>query len=598
MPTRGAKGRSRSRGRAAASPKAAPAKKASVTSTASKMDFEEGDQVMARWPGTSLFYRSKITYVREEDNEYDCQFEDGTVYTLKAKDVKKNVAKKDTGKKTPSRSRSRGRSPGRKPKSAASSPATSSTRVSRRSAAVTAAPKPEQTPTRQSARIAAKADAISDDEERSKAIPNPDIPTGSKKSTLIGSLKNISFEWVGTLVMMAFFPFILISLHTLCTKTSCKIALPFDKLPKTLKGYYDPQALLMVIGFSFALRVLALLPIGSLVRTANGNEVRMNGFLSLWTLFGTVGLLAYKKLIDLSVVQSKYFYLMTSSLILALVMSLVARIWAYFFPGKKSNVNPKGNTGNFIVDFFNGREFNPYIGRHDIKLHTFRYSMIGLAVLNLAMVLDDFMKAGKVNGPVSMAACFQIIYSMDAMFFEEYFFFSHDAMNTGYGFSLVSSYNSFPFLPTLITRYLIFRHPTVQWYYLVGIAVLYLVGYIIFRASETQRCEFAKDPGNAAMKNLETLPTAGGRKLLISGWWGIVRHPNFLGEILIQWAWVLPAVCTAGKVDLLVYYLPIFTTLVLLIRCRQQNARNRKKYGNAWQTYCERVPKNLIPKVY
>merc|ERR1711963_171117 len=157
----------------------------------------------------------------------------------------------------------------RKPKSAASSPATSSTRVSRRSAAVTAAPKPEQTPTRQSARIAAKADAISDDEERSKAIPNPDIPTGSKKSTLIGSLKNISFEWVGTLVMMAFFPFILISLHTLCTKTSCKIALPFDKLPKTLKGYYDPQALLMVIGFSFALRVLALLPIGSLVRTAN-----------------------------------------------------------------------------------------------------------------------------------------------------------------------------------------------------------------------------------------------------------------------------------------------------------------------------------------
>ena len=105
--------------------------------------------------------------------------------------------------------------------------------------------------------------------------------------------------------------------------------------------------------------------------------------------------------------------------------------------------------------------------------------------------------------------------------------------------------------------------PTVQWYYLVGIAVLYLVGYIIFRASETQRCEFAKDPGNAAMKSkflkmmpsffknfltkiliftdLETLPTAGGRKLLISGWWGIVRHPNFLGEILIQWAWVLPA---------------------------------------------------------
>ena len=41
--------------------------------------------------------------------------------------------------------------------------------------------------------------------------------------------------------------------------------------------------------------------------------------------------------------------------------------------------------------------------------------------------------------------------------------------------------------------------------------------------------------------DLETLPTAGGRKLLISGWWGMVRHPNYLGEILIQWSWVLPA---------------------------------------------------------
>jgi len=158
--------------------------------------------------------------------------------------------------------------------------------------------------------------------------------------------------------------------------------------------------------------------------------------------------------------------------------------------------------------------------------------------------------------------------------------------------------NSFPFLPTLITKYLIDRQPTMEWYYLVAIGVLNAIGYIIFRASETQRCEFAKDPNSDSMKQLESLPTAGGRKLLISGWWGMVRHPNYLGEILIQWSWVLPAVTTAGRVDLLVYYLPIFTTLVLLMRCRQQNARNRKKYGLAWETYCEKVPSNLIPKIY
>ena len=84
--------------------------------------------------------------------------------------------------------------------------------------------------------------------------------------------------------------------------------------------------------------------------------------------------------------------------------------------------------------------------------------MIGLATINVAMVVNDIMaKGGKVNPLIVMASAFQVLYALDAVFFEEYFFFSHDAMNTGFGFSLVSSYNSFPFLPTLITKYLIER---------------------------------------------------------------------------------------------------------------------------------------------
>ena len=111
----------RSKSRGAAAEKKAPAKKAAAAApaappaAATKMDFEEGDAVMARWPGTALYFKSKVTYVRDDDNEYDVQFEDGTIYTLKAKEVKKMEAI-PTAKKTPSRSRSRGRSPSRKSK--------------------------------------------------------------------------------------------------------------------------------------------------------------------------------------------------------------------------------------------------------------------------------------------------------------------------------------------------------------------------------------------------------------------------------------------------------------------------------------------------
>ena len=47
------------------------------------MQFGEGDAVMARWPGSSLFFKAKINFVRDDDNEYDVEYENGTVYTIK-----------------------------------------------------------------------------------------------------------------------------------------------------------------------------------------------------------------------------------------------------------------------------------------------------------------------------------------------------------------------------------------------------------------------------------------------------------------------------------------------------------------------------------
>ena len=106
---------------------------------------------------------------------------------------------------------------------------------------------------------------------------------------------------------------------------------------------------------------------------------------------------------------------------------------------------------------------------------------------------------------------------------------------------MISSYLTFPFLPTLITRYMIYHSPHVEWYYLALIGCLNLLGYIIYRSSENQRCELAKNPNNPNLTHLETFETIANRKLIVSGWWGMVRHPNYLGELLIQWSWVLPA---------------------------------------------------------
>ena len=84
---------------------------------------------------------------------------------------------------------------------------------------------------------------------------------------------------------------------------------------------------------------------------------------------------------------------------------------------------------------------------------------------------------------------------------------------------------------------------------------------------------------------------------------------QWITELFLVWcvAYKLPinvefslkfSACTAGRVDLLIYYLPVFTTLMILCRCSQQNKRNEKKLGAAWTSYCQRVPSNLIPKVF
>ena len=110
------------------------------------------------------------------------QYEDGTVFTIKAKDVKKQIVQV---KKRPARSRSRGRSPGRKASSRGRkqvdlSPDTSpevKVKAPKSAAKPKATPKAKvepPTPTRQSTRIATRRALaeLSGDESEQKPKPS------------------------------------------------------------------------------------------------------------------------------------------------------------------------------------------------------------------------------------------------------------------------------------------------------------------------------------------------------------------------------------------------------------------------------------------
>merc|ERR1711992_230358 len=343
--------------------------------------------------------------------------------------------------------------------------------------------KPVVTPSRVSRRLAEKAvtDAISDDEGESKVklAPNPELPDAR------GKKKGWSFQWLMALLTMVLAPAILVSLHTLCTKASCKLQVP--KFSTNVNDYFNLNALLIVVAAGSLVMNFGFLPVGKVV-----NGQRMNGFLAmLLALFSVPALVYYK--VPLNIVGDNYFQIMVTCIAFSFVDSL--QYYAMSFKAPKNQLNSKGNTGNPIVDIYNGRTLNPKVMGLDVKLGALRFSMATLALLNVAMVADSIVSAGgKTNPAVILAASFQVFYAMDALFFEEYYFFSRDALNSGCGWSLISTYITFPFLPTLVTRYLLDRNPVVAWYYLALIGIMNVLGYVIFRSSETTRCEFAKDP--------------------------------------------------------------------------------------------------------
>jgi len=591
--------RSRSRGRAPApakTPKSPPTPKATKKVKAApvehEMQFAEGAPIMARWPGSSLFFKATVRYVRDDDNEYDVEYENGTVYTIKAKDCYKQESAVLKKTSTRARSRSRGRSPARaaaKKKEAAEDATDAPKKVEKPAAAPTkAVEKPKlkvETPTRMSARIAAKVDAYSDDEsEKVKLAPNPELPDAR------GKRKGWNLEWVYVILFMVIPSVVLVTLHTLCN-TGCKLAMP--KFSKDLKTYVDLTSFGMTAAFGITVDALSYLPVGKVV-----NGRRMNGFVGLLLMMLVVPVLIHFK-VPISIVNEKYFTLMTSAILSTVACSLLSYGIAKWRGVYVTNQNPKGNTGNPLVDIFNGVEMNPTHFNLDWKLNMLRFSMMSMAMLNVLMVADNVVATGgKVAPQLVLAAAFQIMFAMDALFFEEYFCLSHDAMNTGFGWSLIWSYSTFPFMTTMITRYLLTVSTVMPWYYLVAIGLLNGLGYLIYRSSEIQRCEFAKNPSNPALAHLETLTGGKNAKLVVSGWAGLVRHPNRLGEILVSWSWILPAVCSLGATSLVPYFLPVMTTFLLVVRSHQINIKNKRKYGSAWTAYTEKVKYNIIPYVY
>ncbi|XP_076971875.1 delta(14)-sterol reductase TM7SF2 isoform X1 [Tamandua tetradactyla] len=376
--------------------------------------------------------------------------------------------------------------------------------------------------------------------------------------------------------------------------------------PPSLPGLevlWSPRVLLLWLTWLGLQAGLYLLPASKM---AEGQELKdksrlrypINGFqaLVLTALLVGLGVAAGLPLVTLPEMLLPLAFAATLTAfifsLLLYVKSLVAPAWA---------LAPGGNSGNPIYDFFLGRELNPQAGFLDIKYFCeLRPGLIGWVLINLSLLMQEV----ELRGSPSLAMClvngFQLLYVGDALWHEalslqEAILTTMDITHDGFGFMLAFGDLAWvPFTYSLQAQFLL-HHPQPLGLPMASIiCFINVIGYYIFRGANSQKNTFRKNPSDPRVADLETISTATGRRLLVSGWWGMVRHPNYLGDLIMALAWSLPC----GVCHLLPYFYLFYFTVLLVHREARDEQQCLQKYGLAWHEYCQRVPYRIVPYIY
>lgn len=441
-----------------------------------------------------------------------------------------------------------------------------------------------------------KFDEVNSKEEKLIA-KEPDLPRMFPVAT--PQRKELEFGGIpGALLLMLGLPLIVILLLSLCRQGNPSL-LSFPSPLPALRDLWEPRASGLYLLWFFVQALFYLLPVGKVVEglpLVDGRRLkyRLNGFFAFVLTSAVLGAALLWGL-QLHYLFDHFLQLAVAAMVFAAVLSVY--LYARARKAPRDELSP-ASCGNAIYDFFIGRELNPRIGSFDLKYFCeLRPGLMGWVVINLAMLLAEMKEQDRATPSLAMVLVnsFQLLYVIDALWNEEALLTTMDIVHDGFGFMLAfGDLVWVPFTYSLQAFYLV-RHPhELSWPLATLIIALKLCGYIIFRCANSQKNAFRKNPTDPKLAHLKTIHTSTGKNLLVSGWWGFVRHPNYLGDLIMALAWSLPC----GFKHALPYFYVVYFAMLLVHREARDEQLCRRKYGLAWERYCQCVPYRLLPGVY
>ena len=412
-------------------------------------------------------------------------------------------------------------------------------------------------------------------------------------------------------------PFLVIYFWGSCEKYNCSLLAPLIDLAKAKNFFlwtinFIPKPTLSgftILGFWLCLQAIFYTFLPS--KIAHGQVTpagyllpyKVNG-LNAWILTHFLfGVCCYFGVISPSIIYDNWEGLLVAANFYGYFLTLFAYLKANLFP---SHPEDRKFSGSFLYDLFMGIELNPRIRNFDFKLfHNGRPGILAWTLINLSFLFAQYKIHGFVSNSMILVNFLQFLYVIDFFINEDWYLRTIDIAHDHFGFYLAWGDSVWlPFMYTLQSHYLVHHPIDLHPFYFLVVIGLGIFGYYIFRTVNHQKDLVRKSKGMCSIwgkpakyieaKYKSTDNTKHTSLLLCSGYWGVSRHFNYVGDLCLSLSMCL----SCGFNHLLPYFYIIFMSILLLHRIERDHQRCDGKYGKYWQEYCQVVPYKLIPFVY
>lgn len=294
------------------------------------------------------------------------------------------------------------------------------------------------------------------------------------------------------------------------------------------------------------------------------------------------------KLVRLSIFVDEFWALWSTVNVFAVTASAFLYVKGFMGKSYLGEYVDHHSHGSFLMDLWLGRELNPRIGSFDLKFVAYRVAMIFWLILNFAFLAKQFEISGTCTYRMIFYQITTGIYILDYFWNEEKILTTWDIISEEFGHMLVfGDYVFIPFVFSIQAHYLLDYPDFDSVLPMIFIFVLYVIGYYIFRVGNSQKNQYKTEPNKTIWgKKPQTI----GGKLLVSGFWGIGRHINYTGDIIMSFAYCLPC-----GTQFPAYTYSIYLIILLTHRAYRDDAKCKLKYHKFWQEYCIQVPYVFVP---